>query len=230
MHRAVRPRNSTPGCTLILCSLNCNYVCGAAACSQWTAWEREGCRSLPSFPSFFPFCFEESNWFQMHSLTAAAPPPKNRNMKENGGEKFLQNSIEKNVRNFYTEEAGEEAVDHFSTWCYSSHRRPGPRSSKTFITVTSRLETMCGPNEDLRAVLLSCSWQMCQKKRKKCTKWYLARANPHPAPMWTQHQRPSQQHVRPIYKPMPTEAPSLRERAQWGEAGTHAGQNNSRAW
>lgn len=36
---------------------------------------------------------------------------------------------------------------------------------------------------------------------KNCTTWYLARANPHPAPMWTEHQRPTHQHVRPIYNP-----------------------------
>lgn len=67
---------------------------------------------------------------------------------------------------------------------------------------TSLWETMCSPNEDLRAVFLSCSWQMYERRgEKNCTTWYLARANPHPAPMWTEHQRPTHQHVRPIYNP-----------------------------
>lgn len=61
------------------------------------------------------------------------------------------------------------------------------------------------------------------EEKKNGTKWCLAWANPHPAPMWTRHQRPTHQHVRPIYNPAHA-APLKRE------AGTHTGQNDVQEW
>ena len=81
---------------------------------------------------------------------------------------------------------------------------------------------MCSPNEDLRPMFLSCSGQMWREKN--CTKWYLARENPHPAPMWTQHQRPTHKHVRPIYNPA-RGAPSDKT-VTGGSYDTHTGQRN----
>lgn len=63
------------------------------------------------------------------------------------------------------EEGGEEAVIFLRAIPALPHGAAYSTFLENFITVAALWETMCTPNEDLRAVFLSCSQQMCQEKK-----------------------------------------------------------------
>lgn len=54
-------------------------------------------------------------------------------------------------------------ADCAPSWCRLSYLFG---FSASFIAVARLWETMCTPNEDLRAVFLSCSWQMYERGKK----------------------------------------------------------------
>lgn len=194
--------------------------------------KKKGCRSLPSFPSSSLSALR-SQIGSRCILSRLASITKSQHERSEGekfsntrrGEKMCGISAQSECG----DKVGDKTIivrvgpaDCAPSWCCLSYLSG---FSASFIAVARLWETMCSPNEDLRAVFLSCSWQM-YKRGKNCTKWYLATANPHPAPMCTEHQRPTHQHVRPIYNP----AHVAPWRSPQKEARTHTGQSDMKEW